>query len=277
LSLNGVNDLDVVFKSYNTGELKSTFHGILNLLDNNLSVTIDSVFKFNAKLFNYKAEIKGKDIKGEVITQKGKNGIKYLGKFKQFNLNILKKITLIPFSKKVYLNVIYDTINRVYNFQSTYFGGYYKNNKLVVQFSMPSEKFFDFLSIPTLINGEVIGSFHINKKNGNFDILIENASFNKKVFKKLKKLIKLKYNAKDTGKIFISGNFNRGKLVFNLISKDLDAFWSIKNGVFYFNGKYSFILKLDTGKKIYFFRMKNNYIKLIKVINNNQTIETLVF
>lgn len=275
LSFNGINDLNIKFDKYFL--LKADFIGNIIIFNKKIASKIKNLLEYDKDNFSYKGSVDSNDIEGFVKINKDENGIEYVLKFYKIDLNIFKKIVLIPIQKKLPLNIFYDSLNKVYDFQSDNFSGFYKNKSLIFQFKMPSKNFFDFLSLPEILKGIVIGNGRIFDKKGKFNLLIENAVIKKSILKNLKKHINIKYNPNIKGKIFITGKFDTKKAVFNLISKDLNYFWSIKNGVYYFDGRYYFILKLNTGKYTYLIRVKNNNIKLLKKVNNQQTAKTLVF
>jgi len=275
ISLSGINDLNVNFKKNIL--ITSDFRGKLNILNHNIPVEINNFLNFDGNFFSYKGIINGSDINGTVFIDKNENRIKYLGKFNKINLNIFEKITLLPLKKKVSLNIFYDPFNHNYDFQSKLFSGFFKNNILSIQMNLSTKQFFGFFALPEIINGRVVGNINVSRKGGSFDILIQNALFSRKIFIALNKIINIKFHPNTRGQIFITGKFNSKKVAFDLISKDLNSFWSIKKGIYYYNGKYRFILKFDTGSFIYFFDINNNKIKLLKKINKKHTIETLVY
>ncbi len=274
ISLKGTNNLDVHFKKYIL--LKSEFKGSISVMNNEINAVLNSKFDYDKNSFSYKGVISGSDIDGYIKVNNNENGMQYFASFERINLILFKKFILIPIKKDVSFNIFYDPVNKLYDFSSRLFSGFYKNGSLVFQFKMPSKDFFTFLSLPEVFNGAVIGNVHIDT-SGNFNILVKNVLFNKFVFKYLQKYAKVKYVPNVRGKIFLTGKFDDKKAVFDLISKDLNCFWSIKNGVYYFNGKYNFILKLNTGEYTYTFDINNSDVKLLNKTGNNQHIETLVY
>ena len=275
LSVKGNNNLSIKFNR--SILLNVCFKGTITVFDKKIPAKIENIFNYNKKMFSYKGIINSNNINGFVKINKDENGIEYSAIFKSINLNIFKNIILIPIYKKVFLNIFYDSLNKVYDFQSNMFSGFYKNNALIFQFKMPSKDFFAFLSLPEIFNGVVIGNGRVLDEKGKFNLLIDNAVIKENIFKYLQKHVNIKHNPNLRGKIFVTGRFNKKRVIFNLISKELNYFWSIKNGIYYFNGKYLFILKLDTKKYIYLFKINNNDVRLLKKIDKHQATETLVY
>lgn len=275
LSLKGINDLNIKFNG--NVLLNANFIGYMIIFGKKIPVKITNLFNYTNKKFSYKGIIESEDIKGLVTINKNADGIEYSAKFDKINLKFFKNIFLIPVQKKVALDIFYNTLNKVYDFQSQLFSGFYKNKILVLQFKMPSHYFFELLSLPEIFDGGVIGNVRVFGKNGKINLLMENAIIKKDIFEKLQKYINIKYNTHTKGKIFVTGKFDKEKIIFDFISKDLNYYWSIKNGIYYFNGKFKFILKLSDGKYIYLFKINNNDIRLLKKIDKHQATETLVY
>ncbi len=276
ISVKGVNNIYANVKNYIL--IKSDFRGKIIIFNKEVPLQIKNLLDIDKNSVSYRGIISGKDIDGIIkIYNNNRNSMEYLGRFDKINLNLFKPILLIPIRKKVSLNIFYDPLNKIYDFKSGYFSGFYKKPDLVLQFKMPSFDFFEFLSLPEIINGVVTGNIHVNNKNGSFNILMENAVFKNYVLNYLNRFVNVGCMTKNRGKIFATGTIDNKKIVFDLISKDLNCFWSIKHGVYYFDGKYHFVLKLNNGKYTYFLDINNSDIKLLKKIGNKQSIETLVY
>ncbi len=274
ISLNGNNDLYIKVDKYTLA--KSDFNGTISFLNNTIPARIYNIVDISKNNILYRGDISGKDIHGFLKISKNRNNTQYQGNFDYVNLSLFKNILLYPFDIKVPLYIFYDPLNKIVDFKSNYFSGYYKNKNIALQFNMPSDKFFEFLNLRKLIKGDASGNINISPKKGTFNILFNNVVFGKEV-------IKTVYDKTDVnltslkGKFFLIGKLDDKKIIFDLISKNMNNYFVIKKGIYYYCGKYDFHLKMVSKKYIYIFYINNNGIKLIKKIEINKPVKTIVF
>jgi len=189
------------------------------------------------------------------------------GYLSELNLKKLQKITIYPFNQMNKVKFSYHSADKILNFDSDYYQGYY-DNKFYVQLKKQSAKrFFDFVNMKPFISGDVTGNIIIGKEEGTFDLLLKNAVFmNSKILNYIIRTSKADLKAPQL--IFVKGFFDKNKVTFNVLSKKPGFSYSIKNGTYdYHNGTYDFELVLTKKTKKYFYEIKNGKIKLKKVKN----------
>ena len=273
----GENDLNLTFN--NNYSIYSVFNG--NILLNKYKILSKIIVSMNLNTinnFSFKSKIFSKDIKGVIIGNKKDNVLSFNANFDYFNLKFLQDLLLYPIKSKVPLSINYISDSNVILFKSNFFNGDYKKRNFSIQFKTNSSNFFKVLSLIEIINGDVSGNIYIDdlKEKGTFNILLKNASFNSiPLIKKIEQ--KTGINLENSkGIFFLNGEFNKKRVVFNLISKEHKYLFIIKNGIYDYSGILSMNIKISSSKKEVFLKIFNNRIKIINVKYKNKPTETLV-
>jgi len=274
----GENDLILIIK--NPVLLSLLFKG--NILIN--SYKIPSKVDVSMELqtidnFSFRALLSSKDIKGKITGNKKNSILSFNANFNYFNLKFLQNLFLYPLKSKIPLKINYTSDSDIILFKSDFFNGDYRKGRFNIQLKADSDKFFKVLSLKEIINGAVSGNIYIDdlKEKGSFNILFANASFTSlPLIKKIER--KTGINLENSrGIFFFNGEFNKKRIVFNLISKDQKYIFIIKNGIYDYSGVLSMNIKISSPRKEVVLNVFNNRIKILSITYKNKPTETLVF
>ena len=264
----GTNNLFVVFKE-NSKEIKSNFNVDFKYDDivlKNMSGKLNMNCQKNALIFNIRAK---NDRVSIDLNGKKNNNLILSGNIK-LPLNLLKKYTLYSFNGDADINFSVDYLNNILKFTNKYFNGDYSNNIITININqMPSSLFFSYLNLPNLLNGFINGTIIINNE-GNFDLIINKAFIkNNNLINYIKRKTHCNINTFDV--VLAKGSFDKNKIIFTIIAKNNHCIATIKQGVYFYNGKSRYLLEIYSQNKTKFkFKIDNNKIKLINVIKNVQ-------
>lgn len=195
----------------------------------------------------------------------------YDADFDKFDLSLLN--LLYPFNGKVYLKIRHDK-SEIIKFYSKDFKGF-KDKNINIEFNMPVKDFFTYLNIYNIFKkGDIEGRIIIANE-GTFNFIIQNAALKEYLAKKLK----LRNNF--FKKIFVKGNFDTHKIVFNLLSDNKNNVTiNIRNGkiLIYPKINATFIIIVNNNKEEDYYKFNKNKLFLLKkrfLVDNNS--EILVF
>ena len=229
--------------------------------------------------FSFRSIISSNDIKGIIKGNEKNSVLSFNADFNYFNLKFLQNLLLYPLKSKIPLNINYTSDSDIVLFKSSFLNGDFKKGTFNIQFKTDSETFFKVLSLNEIIKGDVSGNIYIDdlKEKGTFNILFANASFNSlPLIKKIER--KTGINLENSkGIFFFNGEFNKKRIVFNLISKDQKYIFIIKNGIYDYSGVLSINIKISSPKKEVYLNVFNNKIKVLNINYKNKPTETLVF
>jgi len=264
----GTNNLFVVFKE-NSKEIKSNFNVDFKYDDivlKNMSGKLNMNCQKNALIFNIRAK---NDRVSIDLNGKKNNNLILHGNIK-FPLNLLKKYTLYSLNGVADINFSVDYLNNILKFTNKYFNGDYFNNIITININqMPSSLFFSYLNLSNLLNGFINGTITINNE-GHFNLIINKVFINNN---NLTNYIKRKThcNINNFDVVLAKGSFDKNKIIFTIIAKNNQCIATIKQGVYFYNGKSRYLLEIYSQNKTKFkFKVDNNKIKLINVIKNVQ-------
>jgi len=274
----GENDLTLIIK--NSVLLNLLFKG--NILINNYKVPSKIDVSMNLQTvdnFSFKALVSSKDIKGIIKGNKKNSVLSFNSDFSYFNLKFLQNMLLYPLKSKIPLKINYTSDSDVILFKSNFFNGDYQKDRFNIQLKVDSSTFFKVLSLKEIINGAVSGNIYIDdlKERGSFNILFANASFTAlPLIKKIEK--KTGINLENSrGIFFFNGEFDKKRIVFNLISKDQKYIFVVKNGIYDYSGVLSMNIKISSPRKEVVLNVFNDKIKVLSITYKNKPIETLVY
>ncbi len=197
---------------------------------------------------------------------------------KDINLSYLHSVLIYPFKGLVDFVGSYNGRDKIFKFYNKKYEGFMTNH-IEITFQMKSDKFSKYVNISNFLKGDVSGIIIIHKKTGSFDIVSKNNVFVKNSFThniyKLTGIKLYKYKLKN---IFIKGNFDQNKTVFNLLSDNDDLSMNIQQGIFTYSGKIEIVLFIRKDNIEYKILIKNNKYKLINKRNlNDHNNKILVF
>jgi hypothetical protein len=183
---------------------------------------------------------------------------------KDVNLSYLKKFLIYPLKDLISFKGRYNSASGIFKFKSKDFEGFYDDH-LEITFKLKSDKFFEYIGLKKLFDGIITGIVKINKTNGTFDLVSNNTKLlNNSILKKIYKLSGIDLNKENLSKVFFRGTFNNKYVSLDVLSTNDTISLNIKNGKYYYNGKYSFILFIRKNNNVYEFKISNGIVRLIK-------------
>ncbi len=207
-----------------------------------------------------------------------KNGVFNLNGNMDANMSVFDPIVDFPLHGRKNIQFAY-TNQKITKFNiGKEIEGFCTQDNINIQLnSLSAKDFFGYIDMNPFIKGKLNGNIYITPKGNSFNFLINNASLipNKTInyIKAKTGLKKLSLNV-----VFMKGNFDKNKVIFNILGKDDTVLFSIQNGIYFYNGTYAYNIEILKGNVKYLFNVKNGKIKLMKVIKNQpQRQEILVY
>jgi hypothetical protein len=267
--LTGNNDLNIVVKKA-VSDVYVNFKGKFNYKD--IIVLPSTAILANLKIKNRNNfEMDLKNVSDNLILDLNykKDPQKVVAKGKAVvNLSAFRKILLYPFVGRDEIRFYYDSIGDILKFEAGSYKGYY-DGKINIQLNnLNLIRFFRYINIPKFAEGYINGDIVIGKKEGVFNIIVNNCLLdNTKIIKYISSKINRKISKLDV--VFLKGEFDRNRVVFNILSKSKNLIVSIQNGVYFYNGKYRFNVEVivDNNYK-YVFSVSDKGIKLKKALRS---------
>jgi len=192
------------------------------------------------------------------------NRWKYSFTAEKIKLSKLKPVLLYPLHNTVDFQGSYDSSNDVLKFKGNGFEGFY-DTKIELTFKMDARRFFSYIGMLQLLNGEISGTVKINDKFGTFDIVSNNTQFlNNWLIKRVYYLTGVDLSKEKTGKVFFKGYFDKNQAVFDMLSTNQNISISVKKGKFIYPDKYDMVIYLRKGNNVFKMLLKNGKIKMLE-------------
>jgi len=262
------SDFKIRFRStgdYN-GKIKTPFNALTKIIMKHRN-DLEFESTVNTKITNI-------NFKGKVLPQK----VQYSFVTGKFDLKYLRPVIMYPFNITTKLEGSYDSSNDILKFQGDGFEGF-KDKALVITFKLNDDKFFKYVNLPKLFDGEISGSIKISDGIGVFDMVNNNSAFVPNEFtQKIEKLTGVNLVNQHISKIFLKGYFNDKGMIYDMLCTNKKLFLSIKKGKFIYPNLYEMVLFLRNGNYVYKVLINNKEFKIIdKLLFKESNNKVLVF